>query len=147
MHFCGYCTEVCPELAIVHGQRYENASEQRAHFTLKEDILTQKIVLKWQIDCDGFGSVSKDADKKIKKITILLGCKMFEIVAFTHFNNINVFFNYSLEPNNTLYAPKFTCCWNDFISGFSSYLMQNFWGVVQIVVYSELLLWLYMHLV
>ena len=30
--FCGYCAEVCPELAIVHGGRYENASEQRAHF-------------------------------------------------------------------------------------------------------------------
>ncbi|QEZ88294.1 NADH-quinone oxidoreductase subunit NuoI [Aliarcobacter cibarius] len=65
--FCGYCAEVCPELAIVHGQRYENASEQRAHFTLKEDILTPKNSLKWQIEYDGFGSVSKDADKKIKK--------------------------------------------------------------------------------
>jgi formate hydrogenlyase subunit 6/NADH:ubiquinone oxidoreductase subunit I len=38
--FCGYCAEVCPELAIVHGGRYENSSEQRAHFSLKEDILT-----------------------------------------------------------------------------------------------------------
>lgn len=65
--YCGYCAEVCPELAIVHGQRYENASEQRAHFTLKEDILTPKDSLKWQIEYDGFGSVSKDADKKIKK--------------------------------------------------------------------------------
>jgi len=32
--FCGYCAEVCPELAIVHGGRYETASEQRASFSL-----------------------------------------------------------------------------------------------------------------
>lgn len=65
--FCGYCAEVCPELAIVHGSRYENASEQRAHFTLKEDILTLQEQLNNQIEFDGFGAVSLDADEKIKK--------------------------------------------------------------------------------
>ncbi len=65
--FCGYCAEVCPELAIVHGGRYENASEQRAHFSLKEDILTPFDQLNQQTEFEGFGSVSKDADKKIKK--------------------------------------------------------------------------------
>ena len=67
MYFCGYCAEVCPELAIVHGQRYENASEQRAHFNSKGGYFNPKDSLKWQIEYDGFGSVSKDADKKIKK--------------------------------------------------------------------------------
>ena len=65
--FCGYCAEVCPELAIVHGGRYENASEQRAHFSLKEDILTSADGLGMQLEFDGYGSVSPDADKKIKK--------------------------------------------------------------------------------
>jgi NADH-quinone oxidoreductase subunit I len=65
--FCGYCAEVCPELAIVHGGRYENASEQRAHFSLKEDILTSSNGLGMQLEFDGYGSVSFDADKKIKK--------------------------------------------------------------------------------
>lgn len=65
--FCGYCAEVCPELAIVHGGRYENASEQRAHFSLKEDILTPFDQLNQQTEFDGFGSVSVDADEKIKK--------------------------------------------------------------------------------
>ncbi|MBP7225436.1 MAG: NADH-quinone oxidoreductase subunit NuoI [Aliarcobacter sp.] len=65
--FCGYCAEVCPELAIVHGGRYENASEQRAHFSLKEDILTSANGLGAQLEFDGYGSVSSDADKKIKK--------------------------------------------------------------------------------
>lgn len=65
--FCGYCAEVCPELAITHGGRYENASEQRAHFTLKEDILTNRDDLGVQLEFEGFGSVSKNADKKIKK--------------------------------------------------------------------------------
>jgi NADH-quinone oxidoreductase subunit I len=65
--FCGYCAEVCPELAIVHGNRYENASEQRAHFVLKDDLLTPIELLKGQVEFDGFGSVSQDADEKIKK--------------------------------------------------------------------------------
>lgn len=65
--FCGYCAEVCPELAIVHGDRYENASEQRAHFVLKDDLLTPFDSIKQQIEFDGFGAISPDADKKIKK--------------------------------------------------------------------------------
>jgi NADH-quinone oxidoreductase subunit I len=65
--FCGYCAEVCPELAIVHGGRYENASEQRAHFVLKDDLLTPFDEIKQQIEFDGFGAISPDADKKIKK--------------------------------------------------------------------------------
>ena len=65
--FCGYCAEVCPELAIVHGGRYENSSEQRAHFSLKEDILTPFDQLNQQTEFAGFGSVSPDADEKIKK--------------------------------------------------------------------------------
>ena len=65
--FCGYCAEVCPELAIVHGGRYENASEQRAHFVLKDDLLTPFDSIKQQIEYDGFGAISPDADNKIKK--------------------------------------------------------------------------------
>jgi len=65
--FCGYCAEVCPELAIVHGDRYENVSEQRAHFALKDDMLTPIDMLKEQNEFSGFGAVSKDADKFVKK--------------------------------------------------------------------------------
>jgi len=67
--FCGYCAEVCPELAVVHGDRYENASEQRAHFVMKDDMLTPIDLLKakQQAEFEGFGAVSKDADKFIKQ--------------------------------------------------------------------------------
>lgn len=65
--FCGYCAEVCPELAIVHGGRYENASEQRAHFGLKEDFLTPLDELKNQQEYDGFGAISPNADERMKK--------------------------------------------------------------------------------
>lgn len=67
--FCGYCAEVCPELAIVHGPRYENASEQRAHFGLKEDMLTPLDEFKAgkQKEYPGFGAVSPNADENIKK--------------------------------------------------------------------------------
>ena len=65
--FCGYCAEVCPELAIVHGSRYENASEQREHFVLKDDLLTPFDELQNQLEYQGFGAISDDADKKIKK--------------------------------------------------------------------------------
>ena len=65
--FCGYCAEVCPELAIVHGGRYENASEQRAHFVLKDDLLTPIDFLQDQQEFTGFGAVSNDADQKIKQ--------------------------------------------------------------------------------
>jgi NADH-quinone oxidoreductase subunit I len=65
--YCGLCAEVCPELAVVHSDRYENVSEQRAHFALKEDMLTPLDRLKAQKEFPGFGSVSKEADKLIKK--------------------------------------------------------------------------------
>jgi len=65
--FCGYCAEVCPELAIVHGGRYENASEQREHFAVIDDMLTPIDQLKYQQEFDGFGAISPDADEKIKK--------------------------------------------------------------------------------
>lgn len=65
--FCGYCAEVCPELAIVHGGRYENASEQRAHYVGIDDLLTPFDKIAQQIEYDGFGAISPDADKKIKK--------------------------------------------------------------------------------
>jgi NADH-quinone oxidoreductase subunit I len=65
--FCGYCAEVCPELAIVHGGRYETASEQRAGFSLFEDMLTPIDALKQQKEFDGFGAVTPNADNAIKK--------------------------------------------------------------------------------
>lgn len=65
--FCGYCAEVCPELAIVHSGRYENASEQRNHFMIKDDLLTPFDELVNQVEFDGFGAISPDADKKIKQ--------------------------------------------------------------------------------
>ncbi len=67
--FCGYCAEVCPELAIVHGSEYENASEQRAHFGLKEDMLTPLDVFraKEQKEFSGFGALSDDADNTVKQ--------------------------------------------------------------------------------
>ena len=67
--FCGYCADVCPELAIVHGARYENASEQRAHFAIKDDMLTPIDFLKAgkQKEFEGFGAISVDADIKIKQ--------------------------------------------------------------------------------
>ena len=68
--FCGYCAEVCPELAIVHGGRYENASEQRAGFSLFEDMLTPIDKLTLQEEYQGFGAISPDADKKIKKTAL-----------------------------------------------------------------------------
>ncbi len=69
--FCGYCAEVCPELAIVHGGRYENASEQRAHFVLKDDLLTPIDFLQNQEEFTGFGAVSNDADDKIKQTPLV----------------------------------------------------------------------------
>lgn len=65
--YCGLCAEVCPELAIVHGSEYENASEQRAYFGLKEDLLTPISELKSQVEFSGFGSLGEDADRFVKK--------------------------------------------------------------------------------
>lgn len=66
--YCGLCAEVCPELAIVHGKRYENASEQRASFALKNDMLTpiDKVLSGRDSEFSGVGSISVDADKHIK---------------------------------------------------------------------------------
>jgi NADH-quinone oxidoreductase subunit I len=67
--FCGYCAEVCPELAIVHGVEYENASEQRAHFGLKEDMLTPLDTFRAneQKEFPGFGALSDNADEAVKQ--------------------------------------------------------------------------------
>ncbi|WP_024954905.1 NADH-quinone oxidoreductase subunit NuoI [Sulfurospirillum arcachonense] len=67
--FCGYCAEVCPELAIVHSGDYENASEQRAHFGLKDDMLTplDEFKANKQQEFPGFGALSDDADSFVKK--------------------------------------------------------------------------------
>ncbi len=67
--YCGLCAEVCPELAIVMGNRFENASEQRAHFGLKEDFLKDIEEAKFhnQLEFEGFGSVRPSADKEVKQ--------------------------------------------------------------------------------
>ncbi|RAX59287.1 NADH-quinone oxidoreductase subunit I [Helicobacter monodelphidis] len=71
--FCGFCAEVCPELAIVHGGRYENGGEQRASFSLKEDMLTpmDTFLAGKQKEFLGFGSLSVDCDSKIKQTPLL----------------------------------------------------------------------------
>ena len=73
--FCGYCAEVCPELAIVHGGRYENASEQN-HFSLKDDILTNPSGLGAQLEFEGYGSVHQMLTKNQKHLyhTKEFGC-------------------------------------------------------------------------
>lgn len=67
--YCGLCAEVCPELAIVMGDRFENASEQRAHFGLKEDFLKDLEEAKFhhQLEFDGFGSIRPNADLEVKQ--------------------------------------------------------------------------------
>ena len=65
--FCGYCAEVCPELAIVHGGRYEVAGEQRAHFANLDDLQTPMDKLLSQKEYPGFGAVSPNADERLKK--------------------------------------------------------------------------------
>jgi NADH-quinone oxidoreductase subunit I len=67
--FCGYCAEVCPELAIVHGGDYENISEQRAHYALKDDMLTpmDAFLQGKQQEFPGFGAVRDNCDQFIKK--------------------------------------------------------------------------------
>ncbi len=66
--FCGYCAEVCPELAIVHGPRYENASQQRAHYTDYADMLTpiDMAISGKQKEFDGFGAVTPHEDERVK---------------------------------------------------------------------------------
>jgi len=67
--FCGYCAEVCPELAIVHGGRYENASEQREHFIIKDDMLTpmDSLLANEQKEFPGYGAVIPGTDHSVKK--------------------------------------------------------------------------------
>ncbi len=67
--YCGYCAEVCPELAITHGQDYENVSEQRAHFTTMAELVTPMDIFKAgkQKQYPGFGSLSPNADDNVKK--------------------------------------------------------------------------------
>ncbi len=65
--FCGYCAEVCPELAIVHGGRYENGSEQREHFLDYQDMLTPLDKLKDQKEYPGFGAITPHEDERVAK--------------------------------------------------------------------------------
>ena len=64
--YCGLCADVCPELAIVHGGDYEFASEQRAFFGFKKDLLTKYDELKNQKEFTGFGSLPENVDDLIK---------------------------------------------------------------------------------
>jgi NADH-quinone oxidoreductase subunit I len=75
--YCGYCAEVCPELAIVHGKEYELGSEQRAHYGDMNDFLTPLDQFKAgkQKEFAGFGSISDNADQKIKQTPLSLPTK------------------------------------------------------------------------
>ncbi len=66
--FCGYCAEVCPELAIVHGGRYENVSEQRAHYIGFEDMLTPlDMAISGKVaEYPGFGAITPHEDERVK---------------------------------------------------------------------------------
>ncbi|MCH9812780.1 MAG: NADH-quinone oxidoreductase subunit NuoI [Epsilonproteobacteria bacterium] len=67
--YCGYCAEVCPELAITHGQDYENVCEQRAHFASMAELVTPMDEFKAgkQKPYPGFGALSDNADDNVKK--------------------------------------------------------------------------------
>ncbi len=67
--YCGYCAEVCPELAITHGQDYEHVSEQRAHFATMAELVTPMDIFKAgkQKPYPGFGSLTPNADNNVKK--------------------------------------------------------------------------------
>lgn len=71
--YCGLCAEVCPELAIVMGSRFENASEARAQFASKNELLKPIDEARSYIqqEFSGFGSVSADADSRLKSTPIL----------------------------------------------------------------------------
>lgn len=64
--YCGLCADVCPEIAIVHGREYELASEQRAYFAQKDDMLTKINALNSQVEFEGYGSLPPNADTLIK---------------------------------------------------------------------------------
>lgn len=65
--YCGDCADVCPELAIVHSDEYELASEQRAYFGYKNELLTPLDKLKEQAEFPGYGSLGLNADARVKK--------------------------------------------------------------------------------
>ena len=71
--YCGLCAEVCPELAIVMGNRFENASLARAQFAPKSSLLRPEHEAKSlsQVEFSGFGSVSVDADSRLKPTPIV----------------------------------------------------------------------------
>lgn len=71
--YCGLCAEVCPELAIVMGQRFENASENRAQFGGKNELLksVEEARNLTQQEFLGFGSVSMDADSRLKATPVV----------------------------------------------------------------------------
>ena len=66
--FCGLCAEVCPELAIVMGQRFENASEARSQFATKKELLVSIDEAKTHrlAEFSGFGSVTQGADRRLR---------------------------------------------------------------------------------
>lgn len=67
--YCGLCADVCPEIAIVHGCEYELASEQRAYYGLKEDLLIrgENLCLNGAAqEFAGYGSLDENAGARIK---------------------------------------------------------------------------------
>lgn len=65
--YCGLCADVCPEIAIVHGKEYEVASEQRASFGFKSDMLTKEQKLHEQCEFEGYGSLDSSANLRVKQ--------------------------------------------------------------------------------
>ncbi len=67
--YCGLCADVCPEIAIVHGCEYELASEQRAYYGFKEDLLIrgENLCLNGAAqEFAGYGSLDENAGALIK---------------------------------------------------------------------------------
>lgn len=64
--YCGLCADVCPEIAIVHGGDYEFASEQRAYYGFKGDLITRAEKLNEQVEFEGYGSLSRDCAEMVK---------------------------------------------------------------------------------
>ena len=67
--YCGLCADVCPEIAIVHGCEYELASEQRAYYGFKEDLLIrgENLCLNGAAqEFTGYGSLDENAGARIK---------------------------------------------------------------------------------
>lgn len=67
--YCGLCADVCPEIAIVHGCEYELASEQRAYYGFKEDLLIrgENLCLNGATqEFAGYGSLDENAGARIK---------------------------------------------------------------------------------